>query len=62
MDKDLTTTKQEEANAHEEKETECIGELINEVIVNIGKHDVYKSVAKKVEELCVKFPLYADLQ
>ena len=45
-----------------EAEMEYIGELINEVIVNIGKHDVYKSVAKKVEELCVKFPLYAELQ
>jgi glycine hydroxymethyltransferase len=45
-----------------EPEMEYIGDLINEVIVNIGKHDVYKSVAKKVEELCVKFPLYAELQ
>ncbi len=45
-----------------EAEMEYIGELINEVIVNIGKHDVYKSVAKKVEELCKRFPLYAELQ
>jgi glycine hydroxymethyltransferase len=45
-----------------EAEMEYIGGLIDEVIVNIGKHDVYKSIAKKVEELCVKFPLYADLQ
>lgn len=41
---------------------EYIAELIDEVIVNKGKPDVYKSVAKKVEELCVKFPLYAELQ
>ncbi len=45
-----------------ESEMECIGDLINEVIINIGKHDVYKSVAKKVEELCVRFPLYPELQ
>ncbi|MBI5471792.1 MAG: serine hydroxymethyltransferase [Ignavibacteriae bacterium] len=45
-----------------EPEMEYIGELINEVINNIGKHEVYKSVAKKVEELCVKFPLYQELQ
>ncbi|MBX2991837.1 MAG: serine hydroxymethyltransferase [Bacteroidetes bacterium] len=44
-----------------EAEMEYIGDLINEVIINIGKPDVYKSVAKKVEELCVKFPLYPDL-
>lgn len=44
-----------------EGEMEYIGDLINEVIENIGKPDVYKSVAKKVEELCVKFPLYAEL-
>jgi glycine hydroxymethyltransferase len=44
-----------------EAEMEYIGDLINEVIVHIGKHDVYKSVAKKVEELCVRFPLYAEL-
>ncbi len=44
-----------------EAEMEYIGELINEVIVNIGKHDVYKSVAGKVEELCGRFPLYSDL-
>ncbi|MDL1892099.1 serine hydroxymethyltransferase [Sphingobacteriales bacterium CHB3] len=44
-----------------EGEMEYIGDLINEVIENIGNPDVYKSVAKKVEELCVKFPLYAEL-
>ncbi len=44
-----------------EGEMEYIGDLINEVIENIGNPNVYKSVAKKVEELCVKFPLYAEL-
>lgn len=44
-----------------EQEMEYIAGLIDEVIRNVGKHDVYKSVAKKVEELCVKFPLYPDL-
>jgi glycine hydroxymethyltransferase len=45
-----------------EAEMEYIGDLINEVITNIGKHEVHMSVAKRVEELCVKFPLYAKLQ
>ncbi len=45
-----------------ESEMEHIGDLINEVITNIGKHDVYKSVAQRVEELCSRFPLYPELQ
>jgi glycine hydroxymethyltransferase len=45
-----------------EPEMEYIGDLINEVIVNIGKKEIYTSVAKRVEELCMRFPLYADLQ
>ncbi|MFN0158954.1 MAG: serine hydroxymethyltransferase [Bacteroidota bacterium] len=45
-----------------EKEMGYIGELIDEVIVNIGKKDVYQSVAKKVEELCTGFPLYPELR
>jgi glycine hydroxymethyltransferase len=44
-----------------EAEMEYIGGLINEVIVNVGKHEVHKSVAKKVEELCGRFPLYSEL-
>lgn len=44
-----------------EKEMEYIGGLIDEVITNIGKADVYKSVAKKVEDLCTSFPLYPEL-
>jgi glycine hydroxymethyltransferase len=43
-----------------EAEMEVVGELINEVIVNIGKTEVYKSVAKKVEALCTRFPLYNE--
>jgi len=45
-----------------EAEMEYIGDLINEVLTHIGNRDVYKSVATKVEELCTKFPLYAELQ
>jgi glycine hydroxymethyltransferase len=45
-----------------ESEMEYIGELINEVVTNLGKTDVYESVAKKVEELCTRFPLYPELQ
>lgn len=45
-----------------EPEMEYIGKLIDEVIVNMGKKDVYAAVAKKVEELCGRFPLYAELQ
>ncbi len=45
-----------------EPEMEYIGDLINEVVTNIGKKDVYKSVAKKVEELCGRFPLYPELR
>ncbi len=45
-----------------EKEMEEVGDLINEVVCNIGKKDVYASVAKKVEQLCLRFPLYPELQ
>ncbi|HXF99137.1 MAG TPA: serine hydroxymethyltransferase [Bacteroidota bacterium] len=45
-----------------EPEMEYIAELINEVLTNIGKKNVYQAVAKKVEELCSRFPLYAELQ
>ncbi|MBI4535961.1 MAG: serine hydroxymethyltransferase [Ignavibacteriae bacterium] len=45
-----------------EAEMEYIGELIDEVIRNIGTEAIYASVAKKVEELCARFPLYAELR
>jgi glycine hydroxymethyltransferase len=43
-----------------EAEMEEVGELINEVITHMGKSDVYKAVAKKVETLCTRFPLYNE--
>ena len=46
----------------QEAEMDTVGTLINEVIANIGRKDVYKTVARQVEELCARFPLYADLQ
>jgi glycine hydroxymethyltransferase len=45
-----------------EAEMEYVGELINEVVTNMGKTDVYKAVAKKVEDLCSKFALYPQLR
>jgi len=45
-----------------EKEMEHIGGLINEVITNIGKAETYRSVARRVEELCTSFPLYPELR
>ncbi len=45
-----------------EKEMEEVGDLINEVVCNIGKKEVYASVARKVEQLCLRFPLYPELQ
>jgi len=44
-----------------ENEMEYIGELINEVLMNMGKEHVYSSVAKRVEELCAGYPLYPEL-
>jgi glycine hydroxymethyltransferase len=45
-----------------EAEMEYVGELINEVVTNMAKTDVYKAVAKKVEDLCSKFALYPQLR
>ena len=45
----------------QEPEMEQIAGLIDEVITNIGKKDVYTSVAARVEALCKRFPLYPDL-
>ncbi|MFC1724500.1 serine hydroxymethyltransferase [candidate division KSB1 bacterium] len=41
-----------------EDEMECIGELINKVISNIGNENIYREVENSVQELCGKFPLY----
>jgi glycine hydroxymethyltransferase len=44
-----------------EPEMELIGGLIDEVITQRGKTGVYASVAKRVEDLCSRFPLYPEL-
>lgn len=44
-----------------EPEMEIVGELIDEVLKNIGNTNVYKDVKKKVKILCENFPLYSDL-
>jgi glycine hydroxymethyltransferase len=41
-----------------EPEMEIVGELIDEVLKNIGNLDVARQVERKVKELCIKFPLY----
>ena len=45
-----------------EAEMETVGDLIHEVITNIGSADVHRSVTRKVESLCSRFPLYNDLR
>jgi glycine hydroxymethyltransferase len=45
-----------------EPEMELIGGMIDEVIVNIGKKDIYRSIAGRIEQLCLRFPLYPELQ
>ena len=45
-----------------EPEMEQVGEFIHEVLSNLGKTSVYKDVERKVNELCMKFPLYAGLE
>jgi glycine hydroxymethyltransferase len=44
-----------------EGEMKTVAGLIDEVISNIGKNDVYESVRKKVRDLCGGFPLYNDM-
>jgi len=44
-----------------EPEMEIVGDLIDEVLRNVGKTDVYRSVEQKVKELCERFPLYPEL-
>ncbi|MBI5022465.1 MAG: serine hydroxymethyltransferase [Ignavibacteriales bacterium] len=43
-----------------EPEMEIVGELIDEVLRNIGNLDIARQVEQKVKELCVKFPLYVQ--
>ena len=41
-----------------EEDCEIVGELIGEVIKNIGDEDVYNFVKTEVKRLCEKYPLY----
>jgi glycine hydroxymethyltransferase len=43
-----------------EPEMTIVGDLINEVLCNMGKTDVYRRVEQKVKELCEGFPLYPE--
>ncbi len=43
-----------------EPEMEQVADFINEVLTHLGKGDVEKRIAKEVESLCLRFPLYAD--
>ena len=45
-----------------EADMEKIAGFVDEVVANFGKKSVYASVARKVEELCSRFPLYPELQ
>jgi glycine hydroxymethyltransferase len=44
-----------------EKEMEMIGELIDQVIRNVGNEKMYGEVKEPVKHLCEKFPLYPEL-
>ena len=45
-----------------EADMETAGDLIHEVLCNMGNAKTYASVAAKVETLCRRYPLYAELQ
>jgi glycine hydroxymethyltransferase len=45
-----------------EKEMREIAGLIDRVVTNVGKRDVYAAVRQDVEQLCLRFPLYPELQ
>jgi len=44
-----------------EAEMNIVGELIDQVLRNIGNAKVYTEVQEKVKQLCSKFPLYTEL-
>ncbi|MBI3189613.1 MAG: serine hydroxymethyltransferase [Ignavibacteriales bacterium] len=44
-----------------EPEMETVGDLIDEVLRNVGKTDVYRDVENKVKLLCEKFSLYQNI-
>lgn len=41
-----------------EAEMNTVGDLIHQVLTNIGKPSIYKDVEKAVKKLCERFPLY----
>ena len=45
-----------------EKDMQDIAVLIDRVVTNVSKKDVYAAVRHDVEELCQRFPLYPELQ
>ena len=45
-----------------EPEMAQIGEMINEVLANIGNQEISAEVTRKIEQLCSRFPLYPELQ
>ena len=45
-----------------EGEMRVVGDLIHEVLTNMGNTGVYTSVQGKVRDLCAGFPLYSELQ
>ena len=44
-----------------EPEMEIVGNLIDEVLRNVGNMSISHNVEEKVKQLCSKFPLYPDL-
>jgi glycine hydroxymethyltransferase len=44
-----------------ESEMEMIGDLIDQVIRNVGNEKVYRDVKESVRQLCHRFPLYSEL-
>jgi glycine hydroxymethyltransferase len=44
-----------------ESEMEMIGDLIDQVIRNLGNQKTYQDVRESVRHLCKKFPLYSEL-
>ncbi len=43
-----------------EGDMEKVGDFIHTVLSNLGKTDVEKDIARNVEALCLRFPLYPD--
>jgi len=44
-----------------ETEMEQVADLINDVLMNVGKSAVYADVARRIDTLTGRFPLYAEL-